>query len=1021
MKKVLLLLLMAIGLIGANAQGQLVKGKITDENNKPLAGATVALKGTPVTTTTDESGAFQINTGTQTAPVLVVSFVGYLNLEYPVKGRTDFTISLQPDTRTLGDVVVVGYGTQKKSDITGASSSIKAAEIAKRPLVRLESALQGTTSGVAVTTANGQPGTAPRVKIRGANSITGSTEPLYVIDGNIGSGSDVNPNDVESLEILKDAASTAIYGSRASNGVVLITTKSGQTGKPKIGFSAWTRNDRIPRELSLMDPYNFALAVNNQNVSTGGAAAFSDQQLADLKSGAVKGTDWQKALQRKPWVQNYQLDLSGGSEAVRYYFSLAYLDQPGMILNQWYKRTSFRGNVDVKVNDRLNVKFIISAILPQNHNTNYGGGLGDPFNQAVEWDPTSPIRDANGNFISHSKYASIQFNPIAQALNQQHDNFDGGNALTNNYSGSAILTYRLLKDLTFTSTDVYGLGYGFAQGLDGPGTAAFDNGSDNAVTISNRNKSYLSSNYLTFKHTWGDHTLNATALYELSSNESNVVNATARKLSSYSLGYYGLGLGATQQTNATYTEDAMVSWMGRIFYTYKNKYTLSASMRADGSSHLTNKWSSFPSVGVNWNMKKEKWLEDSKIFSDFKIRASYGETGNQNVPAYSTIQKYNVGGTAGSGQYNYYYTGGTPTGPGTPSVATTVGDPVTKTLKWEIKKTVDAGVDMAFLNGRLTFTVDAYHANVTNLIYNRPASEIVGGGTFQANIGSLTNQGLEFGIGGSPVATRDLKWTTNLNVSINRNKITSLGGLDNIQLFGGNNTFSTELKVGQPLGEFVGYKFLGTWKTSEAATAYLYNKSQPGDSKYLDVNNDHSIDASDYVPLGNATPKYTFGFINDIGYKDFTLSFMFQGQQGSQIFSQTLAYIQGGQGDINNATSADAEVQKLWSPANQTNTPAWGVNGSHKNNSSRYVYNSSYTKLKNLSLTWRVPAATAQRMRLNNLEVYVSGQNLWVITPYKGYDPEVDNQPTGNAISQGQEFGVIPNPKSYTIGLRLSL
>ncbi|HWK06360.1 MAG TPA: TonB-dependent receptor [Puia sp.] len=1019
MKKVLLLLLMAFGLIGANAQGQLVKGKITDENNKPLAGATVTLKGTTVTTTTDESGSFQINTGTQVSPVLVVSFVGYLNQEYPVKGRTDFTISLQQDARTLGDIVVVGYGTQKKSDITGSSSSVKATEIAKRPLVRLEQALQGTTSGVAVTSPNGQPGAGLRVKIRGANSITGTTDPLYVIDGNIGSGSDVNVNDVESIEILKDAASTAIYGSRGSNGVVLITTKSGQTGKPRVGVSAWASKNKIPKELSLMGPYDFARSVNAQYIATGSTAAFTDAQLADFKSGAVKGTDWQGALHTQPWVQNYQMDLSGGSDNVKYYFSGAYLSQPGIILNQWFRRSSFRGNVDVKVNNRLNVKFLITALIPQNHNTNYGGGLGDPFNQAVEWDPTSPIRDANGNYITHSQYASIQFNPIAQAKSQQHDNFfDGTTALNNSYSGSAILTYRLFKDITFTSTNVYNLGYGYAQSLDGPGTSAYDNQVGNASTVSQRGHGFLSSNFLTYKHSFGDHSITATALYELQNGQNMSTTATSRNLSTYTLGYYNLGLGATQQTTSSYSADALVSWMGRVYYTYKDKYTLSASLRADGSSHLTNKWSSFPSVGAAWNLKREKFLEDSKVFSDLKVRASYGQTGNQAVPAYSSIPLITVGG--GNNQNSYYFGGGTPGQSGTGSVATSIGAPTSKFLKWEIKTTYDAGFDMAFLKGRLTFTVDAYTGKVTNLLYNVPSPQYDGGANYQTNIGSLSNKGVEFAIGGTPVNSGDFRWNTNITVSVNRNKVISLGGLDNLYAIGGNNTFNAMLKVGQPLGEFAGYKFLGTWKTSEAAEALLFN-NKPGDAKYQDLNGDHTFTAADYQPLGNATPKYSYGFINDISYKAFTLSFMFQGQQGSQVFSQTLAYLWGGLGDMKNATTTDAEPEKLWTPGNQTNNPAWSSTGHNYNGSSRYVYNSSYTKLKNLSLTYRIPASAIRRLKINSVEVYVSGQNLWVITPYKGYDPEVDNQPTGNAISQGQEFGVIPNPKSYTMGLRVSL
>ena len=1019
MKKVLLLLLVVIGLLRANAQEQLVKGKITDENDKPLSGATVTLKGTTITAIADVSGNFQINTGTQVSPVLVVSFVGYLNGEYAVRGRSELTIRLQQDVRTLGDIVVIGYGVQKKSDLTGSSSSVKAAEIAKRPLVRLEQALQGTTSGVAVTSPNGQPGQGLRVKIRGANSITGSTEPLYVIDGNIGNGSDVNPADVESLEVLKDAASTAIYGSRASNGVVLITTKSGQSGKTRVDVSAWASKNKIPKELSLMGPYDFARSVNAQFASTGTAAAFTDQQLSDFKSGAVQGTDWQKALHTQPWVQNYQVALSGGSDNVRYYFSGGYLSQPGIVLNQWYRKATFRGNVDVKVTNRLNVKFLITAVVPKDHNNNYGGGLGDPFNQAVEWDPTSPIRDATGNFITHSKYASIQFNPIAQALSQQHDNMSGGGALTNNYSGSAILTYHLLKDLSFTSTNVYNLNNGYGQSLDGPGTGAYDNKSDNAFTISANNRSFLSSNFLTYKHTFGDHSITATALYELQNGRNMSTTATARNLISYATGYYNLGLGATQQTASTYSADALVSWMGRVYYTFRDKYTLSASIRADGSSHLTNKWSSFPSVGANWNVKKEKFLENSRVFSDLRIRASYGQTGNQAVPAYSTIPQINVGG--GNSQNNYYYGGGLPGLSGTGSVATSIGAPTSKFLKWEIKTTYDAGIDMAFLNGRLTFTVDAYTGKVNNLLYNVPSPQYDGGANYQTNIGSLSNKGVEFAVGGAPVANRDFKWTTNLTVSVNRNKVLSLGGLDNLYSIGGNNTFNAMLKVGQPLGEFAGYKFLGTWKSSEAAAAAAYS-NKPGDAKYLDVNGDHAFNASDYLPLGNATPKYSYGFINDISYKDFTLSFMFQGQQGSQVFSQTLAYLWGGLGDMKNATTTEAVPENLWSPKNDaSNNPAWSNTGHNYNGSSRYVYNSSYTKLKNLSLTYRIPASAIRRWKINSMEVYVSGQNLWIITPYKGYDPEVDNQPTGNAISQGQEFGVIPNPKAYTMGLRFSL
>jgi hypothetical protein len=400
------------------------------------------------------------------------------------------------------------------------------------------------------------------------------------------------------------------------------------------------------------------------------------------------------------------------------------------------------------------------------------------------------------------------------------------------------------------------------------------------------------------------------------------------------------------------------------------------------------------------------------VISDLKIRASYGQTGNQNVGAYSTIAQV----TTPSSQGNYYFNGGVPGAAGTPSVATPLGTGVSKTLQWETKTAYDVGVDIAFLKGRLTFTADAYKNDVKNLLYAEPAPYYDNGGTYQANIGSLTNNGVEFSLGGTPVVSRDFKWSTNLNLSINRNKVTNLGGLDNQVVGSGNNTVNAILKVGQPLGEFYGYKFLGTWKTSEAAQAALYGM-KPGDAKYQDINGDHAYTSADYQTLGNATPQFTYGFINDFTYKNLTLSFMFQGQQGSQVFSQTLAYLWGGLGDMKNATTIEAVPENLWTPSHQTDNPAWSNSSHNYNNSSRYVYNSSYAKLKNLSLSYRVPAAWLKRISVNNLEVYVSGQNLFTITPYKGYDPEINN--AGNAITQGQEFGVIPNPKTYTVGVRL--
>ncbi|MDB4924032.1 MAG: TonB-dependent receptor [Mucilaginibacter sp.] len=981
-----------------------VTGKIIDEHGDPLPGATISVKNTNIATAADINGVFTLNVP-DASSILVVSFVGYLPKEVAIT-EGDMTIQLTPAPKSLNEVIVVGYGSQLRREVTGAESSISSSEIAKRPITQLTQALQGEAAGVAVVSANGQPGQGPRVKIRGANSITGNNEPLYVTDGNIGAGPD-DPNDIESIEILKDAASTAIYGSRGSNGVVLITTKSGHSGQTRINFNTWVQHDQMPKTLDLMGAYDFARSVNNQFIATGSTAAFSQAQLDAFKTNG--GTDWQNALFTKPWVQYYGVDVSGGTDATKYRVSFSHLNQPGTILNSFYKRSTLRVNLDAKLNDKMDIKFILGASIPQSHNNSYGGGLGDPFNQAVEWDPTSPIRDpVTGAYINHSAYASIQFNPVEQAASQAADGTGG------NFNGNVTFNYRIIKDLTFTSTDVYSLGQNYQQNFFGPGTSNFDSKSDYISNLTTRTTSYLSSNFLTYKHRFGDHQITGTALYEISSATSTNFGATSKGLSTYALGYYNLALGSTQQNNSGYIKDALVSYLARINYSYKDKYFLTAAIRTDGSSHLTQKYSSFPSVGLAWNASNEDFLRDSKVISDFKVRLSYGQTGNQNVGAYSTIATINTGG----GQSNYYYGGGSAAGAGTPSVATPLGTGVSKTLKWETKTAYDLGVDIAFLQGRLRFTLDAYKNNIKNLLYQQPAPNYDNGGSYQANIGSITNNGIEFSLGGSPVATSSFKWNTNVNLSINRNKVTDLGGLDNVITGAGNNTVNAILKVGQPLGEFYGYRFLGTWKTSEAAQAALYGM-KPGDAKYEDINGDHAYTSADYQLLGNATPQFTYGWSNDIAYKNFTLSFLFQGQQGSHVFSQTLAYLWGGLGDMKNATTIEAVPENLWTPGNQTNNPAWSSSSHNYNNSSRYVYNSSFVKLRNLSLAYDVPVALLKKASIRSLQLYVSGQNLLTITPYKGYDPEIDNG--GNAIVQGQEFGVIPNPKTYTLGVRLGL
>jgi TonB-linked SusC/RagA family outer membrane protein len=1011
MKKMLLLLVLFTStlLMRGYSQEKLLKGKVTDENNKPLAGATVTLKGTTVNALTDESGNFQINTGDQVRPVLVVTFVGYSNEEYTTKGRSGFTIHLQQDIRALGDVIVVGYGVQRKRDVTGSTSTVTAAEIAKRPLVRVEQALQGTTAGVTVQSNSGQPGQGLSVRIRGTNSISGGNDPLYVIDGFIGGNIEsLSMADIESLEILKDASATAIYGSRGSNGVVIITTKTGKPGKARIDFDPWFSKSEIPKKLSLLNAYQFAVATNAYNAVLGQTASFSPAQVSAFQANPA-GTDWQNAVTQKPWVDNYQLSVSGGSDAVSYLFSFNHLDQPGLLINSNYKKTTLRANVDVKVNDRLNLKFNVVTLMPQSRNNGYAGDITDPFAQAYQWDPTSPIRDTAGNFILKSNYASNQLNPVAQLTNGLDDNS------STTVAGTGILTYRILNGLTFTSNNTYETGSSFEQIVQGPQTESGAVNSDYAQIKSAKSHSWQNSNYFTYQHKFGDHSITLTALYEQQVGENTSVSAKATNLSTYSLGYYNLGLGAAQATTSGYSSDALQSYMGRINYSYKDKYLLTASVRSDGSSHLTQKYATFPSIALGWNMAKEKFLESASWITDLKLRAGYGEAGNQAVPAYATIAQVNTGNQGPYGNLGYFYDGATL------AVGTPLGTPVTTTLKWEDDATTDVGIDAAFLHGRITFTADAYYKKITNLLYSKPIPQWDGGGTYSNNIGSLENKGIEFALGGTPVSGGKFKWNTNFTISFNQNKVLSLGGLDSI--VGGNigSAQSDEdiIVTGRALGNFYGYKFLGTWKTSEAAQAATFGM-KPGDSKYVDVNGDNKYTAADLMVIGNGTPKYSFGWINDFSYGNWDLSVMVQGTHGNQIYSGTIPYTFGGLGDARNATTTD--ILNVWTPTHQTDIPTFDPSSNNAINSSRYVYDASYIKLKNFSIGYRLPQSLVNMAKIRSIELYISGQNIFTITHYPGYDPEVTNANFGShpAVAQGLETGVVPNPRTYTFGLRAS-
>jgi len=972
-------------------QDKRITGVVKDNYGDGMPGVSIVVKGTTQGTTTDIDGNYVLPNVPDNA-TLVFSFIGMETQEISVAGKSQILVVMSESAIGLDEVVAIGYGVQRKSDVTGAVSSVKAEELTKRPITRLEQALQGTTPGVQVISSSGQPGKGLSVKIRGANSITGGNEPLYVVDGHIGGGIDaLNPNDIASMEILKDASATAIYGSKGTNGVVLITTKSGEAGKTKINFNTWFSKASLPKKLDLMSASQFAETINTYY--QGGA--FSPDQIAELNR--TGGTDWLDEITESPWTQNYDLNVSGGTEAVRYRVSFNHLRQDGMLINQYYRKSNLRVNLDIKANSRMDLKFNFSYIEPKSRNNNFQGDVYDPFSAVNIFDPTMPVYNAEGNYNLTSQWGSNGYNPVAEMHHRKDDESSKATV------GTGVLTYRLFDWLTFTTNNTYSSGSMFNQSWRGPYTSEALGGVTRAEINSNTWTSFQNSNFLTFDKTFGDHRLTATLLYEQSKYQVRSQKGLSKDLSTTALTYYNLRLGGTQETHSDYSSDAMQSYMARLNYSYKDRYLLTLSLRRDGSSKLTEKYDNFPSAALAWNIARESFLEDHPVISGLKLRASYGETGNQAVGAYSTIAQV----TTGNG---YFFDGKNPT------TTTGLGTAVSKKLVWEHAKQTDVGLDLVLWNGKFTFTADYYNKDVNDLLYNYSAPLYMGGGEYNRNMGKLNNRGFEFSIGGVPVSNKDFSWNTFLTVSFNKNKVKDLMGENDLPV-NGIGTFGSQISrlvVGRPLGEFYGYEFLGTWKQNEAEEAAKYGM-KPGDAKYFDKNGDHAYTPDDRVVIGNGTPDVTFGFINDFRYKDFTLSFMFQGMAGNDIYSQTLGTMWGGHGMARNATIKDA--LKVWTAEKETDVPVLGGTSANFFNSSRFVYNGSFVKLKNLSLAYNVPRKLLTQAYIENLEIYVSGQNLFTISDYPGYDPEVNS--ATDARNQGVEMGVIPNPRTYTIGLRI--
>ena len=972
---------------------QTISGTVTDETGGPVPGANILVQGTTNGTQTDFDGNFSIEASSE--DVLVISYLGYATQTVTVGSQTSITVQLAEDASQLDEVVVIGYGTSKKSDLTGAISQVSSESFEKQPLTRVEDALQGRASGVAVSRAGGGPGSAIKVRIRGVNSINGDNSPLVVIDGVIGGDlSTLNPNDIASMEVLKDASASAIYGSRASNGVILVSTKKGR-GDAKVSLDVFTTIATIPNQLPTLGAGDFATIENSRRLRQGGQAIFTDAEITNLYASG--GTNYQDELFQTGISKNVQLSVSGSEGKTSYFLSGNYVDQEGTIINTGYERASLRANLNVDVTEKLKVGLNIfgTRATTLNDITALNRFQGSVVIKALTWDPTTPIYNSNGEFNRFSERAlgSLNINPIEDLNTTQIDQVnDRINANLNlNYAFTNNFSYSLIAGVsTFNNNNQ-------TYRTDEP---------DNDVSYGNaKNTSHQISNVLTWQKAFGDHNFKMTGVYEFSGFEGKFNGYTGNNLA-VPAGFYFGEFAAGKNFSNSYSKSAIESVMGRAEYNLGSSFFLTGTVRVDSSSKFRegNRTGTFPSVSAKYSFANTEFIENSKVLSNFGIRAGWGQVGNENIAPYTTFPSVNANSTF-SFDGSSVSPGSSPDGYGN------------EDLTWETTTQTNVGLDFGFFNGRLNLALDGYKKNTTDLLLDIPVPTTNGGGAITRNVGEVENTGIDVSLSGSVYATDNFSWDSNLSFSYSKNEVVDLGGVDEIQgtfqSIDGQSRIWNVIQVGQPLGQFNGSTFLGTWKSTDniplndAGTPI----AEPGDARYLrDADGNRVIGA-----IGNGTPTTFWGFNNTLSYKNWDLNVFIQGVHDFEVLNAVQGVIVGATG--NQRSFLAAEQINQWTPTNETDVPAGGLNDA---GSTRYVEKGDFIRLSNLSLGYTIRDIGKTN---TNAKIYVSGQNLFLITDYSGYDPEHTSTPADNAgnvdVAAGINTGSYPNPRTLSIGVKL--
>jgi TonB-linked SusC/RagA family outer membrane protein len=1043
----------------ANAQTTQISGRVTaNQSDTAVAGASIKVKGTNIGAAAGDNGNFIINA--KPNATLIISAIGYVTQEVAVNNQTSIAIHLVTDVSTLQQLVVVGYGTQKRKDVTGAISSVTAATIAKVPVTTLDQAMQGRAPGVQVINNDASPGGNVSVLIRGIGSLaSGGNNPLYVVDGypTTGGINNINPNDIASIDVLKDASATAIYGIRAANGVVIITTKKGTKGKMQVSLDAYASSQSKPKEYDLLNAQQWA-TLSNQVEASDSTHTYHGLPVWHTPD-ALHSVDWQDAVYRTGLTQNYTLGIRGGSDKVQAAMSFGYYDQKGIVIGSYFRRYSLNLNLDYQATSWLKSSTSVKYAYQSANNPLGTGNLLQVGINPPTLDSgnrlTYQIKDANGNYGFYNPINSNIYkfnNPVYSVETNFYQN-------TTNYilatSSLEATIYDGLKIKTNVGANVNDYAGFYLQPEDDraaqqyPGAIATPANYHQSIS---RTFEWLWENTISYDKTFGLHTINFVGGISAQENTWTGMggggipaNNVTRDLSLVSNLVLDQNIPGTNTGNGQNVY-SLSSTFARVTYQYADKYMLTGTIRRDGSSKFDtgHKYGTFPSAAVGWRIKNESFLKDVSWLTDLKFRGSWGEVGNeapiglfqyQSLYAGNYPSNVNGGGLDNLGYpFDKIYQNG---------IAQT--QPANPTLKWETDKQTDIGVDAAFLHGALTFTADWFNRDSKDFLLKIQSPAQTGYNFITRNVGSMNNKGWEFAANYNGNGSKDFHYDIGLTVTTIKNELTSItSGVLSLQNFGGLtlNGFQgwdefTRSYIGKPVGEFFGYEAIGIYQSQKQiddlnakSPTGIYRPgtvAHPGDRYFADINGDGQVTADDRVPIGNPQPKFFGGLNLDATYKAFDINVYFYGSYGNKILnyveSNLESFAKRGSEGVENVTVQ--YMQNAWTPTNPSDryarVLAGGGDALSLNNvpSSVWVEDGSFLKLKNVSIGYTLPASLLSKYSISKIRVYVSGQNLFFITKYSGLDPEIGIQ-GGNPTQNGVDNGTYPSSKYFTFGLNVT-